>query len=227
MLGIGHNSAFQALGRFIKGDTMKLIKILTAFIALASLQIAAAQWLNVPPPAEARNLMVVGGGVPVAGASLKDSNTAATATLRQVGRYAPYLYTGGNFAAGSSYTLSSVKVSIYRTGTATGTIVAHIWATSAGAPTGSPLQTSNAVNRSTIPTSSTMVEFTGFTQAITSGTEYCIILQASVVNGDETVDLEFSSGGGAYVNEQYNDADGTTPFSADQNEYIKFETYGT
>jgi hypothetical protein len=46
---------------------MKLIKILTAFIALASLQIAAAQWLNVPPPAEARNLMVVGGGVPVAG----------------------------------------------------------------------------------------------------------------------------------------------------------------
>ena len=42
---------------------MKLIKILTAFVALASLQIAAAQWLNVPPPAEARNLMVVGGGV--------------------------------------------------------------------------------------------------------------------------------------------------------------------
>ena len=48
---------------------MKLIKILTAFIALISFQIAAAQWLNVPPPAEARNLMVVGGGVPVAGSS--------------------------------------------------------------------------------------------------------------------------------------------------------------
>lgn len=42
---------------------MKLIKILTAFIALASLQIAAAQWLNMPPPAEARNLMVIGGGI--------------------------------------------------------------------------------------------------------------------------------------------------------------------
>ena len=42
---------------------MKLIKILIAFVALASLQIAAAQWLNVPPPAVARNLMVVGGGV--------------------------------------------------------------------------------------------------------------------------------------------------------------------
>jgi hypothetical protein len=45
---------------------MKLIKILTALIALASLQIAAAQWLEVPPPAEARMLMVQG-GVPVAG----------------------------------------------------------------------------------------------------------------------------------------------------------------
>jgi hypothetical protein len=52
--------------RVHKGDAMKLIKILTAFIALVSLQIAAAQWLNVPSPAEARNLMVVGGGVPVA-----------------------------------------------------------------------------------------------------------------------------------------------------------------
>jgi hypothetical protein len=46
---------------------MKLIKILTAFIALAFLQIAAAQWLNVPPPAEARNLMVFTAGVPVVG----------------------------------------------------------------------------------------------------------------------------------------------------------------
>ena len=46
---------------------MKLIKILTAFIALASLQIAAAQWLNVPPPAEAKNLMVFTAGTPVAG----------------------------------------------------------------------------------------------------------------------------------------------------------------
>ena len=44
---------------------MKLIKILTAFIALASLQITAAQWLNVPPPAEAKNLMIFTAGVPV------------------------------------------------------------------------------------------------------------------------------------------------------------------
>jgi hypothetical protein len=48
---------------------MKLTKILTAFFALISLQIAASQWLNVPPPAEARNLMVVGGVVPVGGCS--------------------------------------------------------------------------------------------------------------------------------------------------------------
>ena len=48
---------------------MKLIKILTAFIALASLQIAAAQWLNVPPPAEAKNLMIFTAGVPVVGSS--------------------------------------------------------------------------------------------------------------------------------------------------------------
>ena len=44
---------------------MKLLKTITAFIALVSLQIAAAQWLNVPPTVEARMMMVVGGGVPV------------------------------------------------------------------------------------------------------------------------------------------------------------------
>lgn len=44
---------------------MKLLKILTAFATLVALQIAAAQWLNVPPPVEARGLMMVGGGVPV------------------------------------------------------------------------------------------------------------------------------------------------------------------
>jgi hypothetical protein len=46
---------------------MKLIKALSVFIALVACQIMTAQWLEVPPPAEARNLMVVGGGVPVAG----------------------------------------------------------------------------------------------------------------------------------------------------------------
>jgi hypothetical protein len=60
---------------------MKLIKILTAFIALASLQIAAAQWLNVPPPAEAKNLMVFTAGVPVvAGSGIEVIGTPAGAT---------------------------------------------------------------------------------------------------------------------------------------------------
>lgn len=54
---------------------MKLLKITIAFIALVSLQIAAAQWLNVPPPAEARNLMVVGGGVVSAPSALCSSCT--------------------------------------------------------------------------------------------------------------------------------------------------------
>jgi hypothetical protein len=52
--------------RAIKVTHMKLIKILTALLVLIALQIAAAQWFNVPPPAEAKNLMVFTAGVPVA-----------------------------------------------------------------------------------------------------------------------------------------------------------------
>ena len=61
---------------------MKLIKILTAFIALASLQIAAAQWLNVPPPAEAKNLMVFTARVPVAGLSCNTTTPVFQQTTR-------------------------------------------------------------------------------------------------------------------------------------------------
>ena len=47
---------------------MRLLKIISAFLALVSLQIADAQWLNVPPPVEARMTAVfAGGGVPVGG----------------------------------------------------------------------------------------------------------------------------------------------------------------
>ena len=45
---------------------MKLLKVGIAFIALVSLQIAAAQWLHVPPPVEAKNLMIFTAGMPVA-----------------------------------------------------------------------------------------------------------------------------------------------------------------
>jgi hypothetical protein len=57
---------------------MKLIKILTSFIALASLQIAAAQWLNVPPPAEAKNLMIFTAGVPVVGGCSASTESVGT-----------------------------------------------------------------------------------------------------------------------------------------------------
>lgn len=74
---------------------MRLIKILIAFVALVSLQIATAQWLHVPPPVEAKNLMIFTAVVPVvvagdtpayggeiAKARLNSANTnAATATI--------------------------------------------------------------------------------------------------------------------------------------------------
>ena len=58
---------------------MKLIKILTSFLALIALQIAAAQWLDVPPPAEARILMVTGGVPVVAAASGACTSCTGTA----------------------------------------------------------------------------------------------------------------------------------------------------
>ena len=54
---------------------MKLLKILSVFLFLVSLQIATAQWINVPPPVEARmNAVFAGGGVPVAVAACADSS---------------------------------------------------------------------------------------------------------------------------------------------------------
>ena len=85
---------------------MKLIKILTAFIALASLQIAAAQWLEVPPPAEAKNLMVFTAGVPVAAEVcnvLQQSQETATNDHEGLGEYTSdqwyafkFVYSGTN-----------------------------------------------------------------------------------------------------------------------------------
>lgn len=157
---------------------------------------------------------------------LKDSNSGAVSSNYKVGRYTTTLYVGGNFTTTSAYTLSSLKVSMVRVGTATGTLVAHIYATSAGAPTGSALATSGAVDRSSIGTSSGLIEFSGFSLALSNATEYCIILQSSAVNGDEDVRLEYEAGGSTYLHEMYTDADGTPPFSANNDQYILFETYG-
>jgi len=89
---------------------MKLIKILTAFIALISLQIAAAQWLNVPPPAEAKNLMVFTAGVPVVGGS----NPSFTAV-------------NGKFNGGSN--------NVELTGVTAGNLVAVFYGASGNPPT--------------------------------------------------------------------------------------------
>jgi hypothetical protein len=44
---------------------MKLLKLTFLFVCLVAIQIATAQWFEVPPPVQARGLMVAGKGVPV------------------------------------------------------------------------------------------------------------------------------------------------------------------
>ena len=165
-------------------------------------------------------------GWPPAGGTLKDSNTAASTGVYQVGRYSASLYVGGNFTASSAYTLSSLKVFLTRVGTATGTLTARIYSTTAGAPNVQLSACSVTVDRSTVPTSETAVEFTGCSQALENATEYCIIVSSSEVNGEEDVRVNFSAGGGLYTHEMYTDADGTAPFAANNDEVLKFETYG-
>lgn len=160
------------------------------------------------------------------GATLKDSNTAASAGVYQIGRYAANLYECGNFTAGSSYTMTSFKLYLTRVGTATGTLTGFIYSTTSGAPTSQLSTCSTTVNRSTLPTSETAVEFSGCNQAITSGTEYCLGAYSSEVNGDEDVRINYSAGGGTYTHEMYNDGDGTGTWGVNNDEFIKFETYG-
>jgi hypothetical protein len=102
------------MGSGLKVTHMKLIKILTVFVALISLQIAAAQWLNVPPPVEARMLMVAG-PVPVTGSCTTANDSAI------------FDFTGGSSAnvgyvwSGSASSASRFNLS------ATTTVTEYVW----------------------------------------------------------------------------------------------------
>ena len=215
---------------------MKLLKVLTAFIALVSLQIAAAQWLHVPPPVEARSLMMVGGGVPVAAdgcATAKDGdNTSATYTSSNqfLGREDVILYLGDSFVAGSSYTVCAVEIQAYKVNSPTFLIKAAIFTDSSGSP-GSLIGTaSGTLDTSTITATTTGEKYTltGLSADVTSGTTYWVVLY--YVSGPHNYYVDYidvlanaQGGGGHWVKR----AD-ATPTWANLTEYIslKFKTYG-
>jgi hypothetical protein len=93
---------------------MKLIKILTALIALASLQIAAAQWLEVPPPVEAKMLMVQG-GVPVVAVEecVGNTDTAGISWAGDWNNTAIGNDSGNYFVAPGSGTRTVTKIGAY------------------------------------------------------------------------------------------------------------------
>jgi len=161
---------------------MKLIKILTAFIALASLQIAAAQWLHVPPPAEAKNLMVFTAGVLVsAPACATVAQASANAEVESVnfGQFAATHSIGTQFTTSKAMTVCKLIVRLKDGGTITdGTIVAAIYADNASDNiTGSAIGgNSAAINATDLTSSHASYTFTGLSAGLSNATKYWIVL---------------------------------------------------
>jgi hypothetical protein len=166
---------------------MKLIKILTAFIALTSLQITAAQWLNVPPPAEARMLMMQG-GVPVVGGLTCTGTTIQTEESTygfdgiNIGQYAISMYSGGVLYAGTTGTLCQIKLNlVLSTADApAGSMTAYLYANASDKPTGSALSTCGPINASSLTTSMAEYTLACSDYTITNNTIYHLVFSSSI-----------------------------------------------
>jgi hypothetical protein len=156
---------------------MKLLKILISFIALVSLQIVAAQWLNVPPPAEAKMLMMQG-GVPVAAGGCTTVSVSQLSADDDNGvcySAAQYYWGQVNFDPGANLSVCKVTFKFSQTGTVSGyTYKAKIWNVSSNELDGAAIGTSTGVTGLT-GLNATDVDFTFSSPvSLTNGTLYAI-----------------------------------------------------
>lgn len=129
---------------------------------------------------------------------------------------------GQSFTAGSSYSIGSVKLKIYRNGTP-GNITVAIYSTSSGKPDSS--LTSVTIDGSLLEESAAWYEFTFSTPySLTNGTKYAIVVSApsAPTNGVLwRIDVGGSYAGGSLV---YS-TNGGAAWSEDASSDAMFETY--
>ena len=195
---------------------MKLLKVVISFLALVSLQIAAAQWLHVPPPVEAKmTAVMVGGGVPVAAASCTDI-TGPGGSSADYGDYAEDS-SGFNIAqkvkyAGSSCSIGSVVVELAKA-SADVAIKLQVW-TTADKSTGSQVGGDSDTQTVTSGSFGAYSTFTWATNKPTPSDDYYIHIVKTV---DSTRILVPRRASATYEDTNYDYWAGANTASADVN----------
>lgn len=109
----------------------------------------------------------------------KDQVSGAESDINALAADSGTTYVGGQFTAGSSYTLCAVTLRLRKVGTPTFTLNAKIYTNNAGSP-GTLVGTgSNNFSISSLTTSDGDASFTGLSASLTSGTVYWIVIQST------------------------------------------------
>ncbi len=95
-------------------------------------------------------------------------------------------YGAFSFTAGSSYTLCAVQIPLKKTGTPSYTLAAYVYSDSSNAPSSLIGTGSASINTSTLTTSYTNITFTGLSAALTSSTQYWIVIVSTSAPNDST-----------------------------------------
>lgn len=166
-----------------------------ALILIALIAGVALAWAAPPdrlpnlltPPAEARmTSVVVGGGVPAAGAACTVKDTFAPSYNAYGAIDADTSY-GFRFTTSSSaYTVTQVSLFLSRNGAASGTITAYIYAGSSTGPTGSALATStNTISVGTLSDgTATEVKFQFAGLSLSGSTVYYVVVDSNNFTGN-------------------------------------------
>lgn len=149
--------------------TRQLIALVTAWLLFVSQATSGIFWFQ--PALSAGG----GGGCTVQ----KDQVAGAESDINALAADSGTTYVGGQFTAGSSYTLCAVTLRLRKVGTPTFTLNAKIYTNNAGSP-GTLVGTgSNNFSISSLTTSDGDAAFTGLSASLTSGTVYWIVIQST------------------------------------------------
>ena len=161
-----------------------------------------------------------------AGATLKDSNTAASNGSQTFGGAAGTKYIAGRFTSGATgYTLTRVDVYLAKVGTPSFNISASIYTNNADSPgtlvgTGS----TNSIATGDLTASEALYSFTGLSAGLSATTDYYIVLTCNSVGDISNRGLWYHNSSAA--NQTDTSSDATTWNTNSSSRQIKYATYG-
>lgn len=112
----------------------------------------------------------------------RDAGTDSTSGQAAIGNWSGEKYIALSFTATATYTCCRIDVPLTRVGAPVADIRVAIYSDSSAYPS-TLLSTSNAVNASTISTTTTEVSFEGLSASISSGVTYWVVVYTATAEG--------------------------------------------